>query len=73
MKTTELAQTCLQKKKKGNRVKTGEEPFWHLVKWEKNSQKYNCTIQMTKCQRLVHMLTVKKLFCDKLNHYVLTT
>lgn len=25
---------------------------------------------MTKCQRLVHMLTVKKRFCDKLNRYV---
>lgn len=40
-----------------------------MKKREYNSQKYTFTIQMTKCQRLVHMLTVNKPFCDKLNRF----
>ena len=38
-----------------------------MKKREYNSQKSTCTIQMTKCQRRVHMPTVKKPLCDKLN------
>lgn len=33
-----------------------------MWKIENKTHKYNCTIQMSKCQCLVHMLTVKKVF-----------
>lgn len=62
MKTTELAQTCLLKRQQSkNRWRTFL-TFSSMKHREQNSQRYNCTIQMTKCQRLVHMLTVKKAF-----------
>lgn len=40
MKTTELAQTCLQK---GNRVKIGEEPFFDIQLNEKETKTHQST------------------------------
>lgn len=47
MKTRALAQTCLQKKK-GRRLETGEEPFWHLVKWKRENKAHKSTILQPK-------------------------